>query len=350
MELAVALYNFEPQRSSDLGFQEGDVLQIVKRSDRKNWWKAKRVVDRNGREDSDAEDEVGDVPKTYIKVFDPSAVVVAYHQWVAQDDTEIGFTTGTVILVHEKHSTGWWQGRTIADPKIGVFPGTYVREFTTLPAVAAAKSASSDDGANRQQAGTKAKSTEAVEPEPALESGPAADLLDINAKTRDAVNGANQTVFALDDFDAFDILMAEGWCFNPDFELHSPAGDGAVAVPGQKVFVHLTLFLWDGTTGALKRLVSSCEDPESPPISFRVAHGSWLGEDWIQGSGGDETKKWAGGSKQLAAVHLAVQQMGVGGVGEIVAAPGKAYGELEPVICNNPVPRNSQVRAVLAVA
>ena len=44
--LAVALYDFKPVKRTDLGFSEGDVLQITKRSDSKNWWKAKRIVDK----------------------------------------------------------------------------------------------------------------------------------------------------------------------------------------------------------------------------------------------------------------------------------------------------------------
>ena len=75
--------------------------QIIKRNGTKNWWKAVHVVDSGNLRASAAEAsaDLGDVPRTYIKVFDPSAVVVALHDWDAQDETEISFTKGTVVLV-----------------------------------------------------------------------------------------------------------------------------------------------------------------------------------------------------------------------------------------------------------
>ena len=161
-----------------------------------------------------------------------------------------------------------------------------------------------------------------------------------------AVFGIDATTFSLDDFDAFDILMASGWCFNPDFAHHSIEGHGGDhPVPGQEVFAHLSLFLWDATTGALSRLASSLTGA-GKPLVFRIPHESWLDDEWMDGNGSDSTQSsWDGGRKQIAAVHLALQQMGVGGVGEIVAAPAKAFGETDTAVGMTKVPRSSQVRS-----
>ena len=364
LELAVGLYDFDPVKPTDLGFREGDVLQIVKRADNKNWWKAKRIVDSaDARRKSAAiadgtdaqlnEDEPpGDVPKTYIRVFDPSAVVIATAAWEAQDGTEIGFTKGTVLLVHEKHETGWWKGRTISDKKLGIFPGTYVREFSSPPPLPKSNLLSQSDTLEHLQqptAGTYQQEAAVAEEE----EEPEGHLVALDQEVLSTFHGAGSSTFSLDDFDAFDLLMARGWCFNPDFPYHNlrPGTTAPVAQPGQQVYVQLSMFRWDGDTGGLTRLASSCggaagTSGSGMPVSFRVQHESWLDEQWmVSGNGVDGTVGWAGGSKIIGAVHRAVQEMSLGATAELVAAPAQAFGDDDFVMGTGvTVVRSSQVR------
>jgi len=345
LELAVALYDFKPVKPTDLGFVEGDVLQIVKRSDSKNWWKAKRIVDRSDGSQTATDELVpGDIPKTYIKMFDQSAVVVAFHPWEAQDDTEISFTAGTVVLVYEKHETGWWKGRTISNPQQGLFPGTYVREFNQprppKPSSESPSSRADGHGPNNH---------DDAAPTPEDEGPP--ELFEPGAEVLAAVHGSATATFSLDDFDAFDELMANGWCFNPDFNMHNVEGNGGdKPTPGREVSVHMSLFAWDGNTGELQRLASSCANVNAAaaaPVTFRVQHDSWFQDDgeWMQGSGSDECAGWAAGDKVIAAVHAAVQKLTAGSVCEIVSSPRLAFGEEDTQVAGRKVARNSQVRS-----
>ena len=126
-----------------------------------------------------------------------------------------------------------------------------------------------------------------------------------------AIHGEDSATFSLDDFDAFDELMARGWCFNPDSSLHKRDGvavDGRAptkAVPGQLVFVHLALFRWDGGSGGLTRLASSATPGSTrSSVCFRVAHESWLGDG---GDAGATTYKWmtsSAGGDAVSYTHL----------------------------------------------
>ena len=58
----------------------------------------------------------------------PHTLAKAFHNYKPQSENEIELTKGDVLKVFEKFENGWWVGET-SDGKLGVFPGSYVKEI-----------------------------------------------------------------------------------------------------------------------------------------------------------------------------------------------------------------------------
>lgn len=62
----------------------------------------------------------------------PHTLAKAFHNYKPQSENEIELTKGDILKVFEKFENGWWVGET-SSGKLGVFPGSYVKEFQSKP-------------------------------------------------------------------------------------------------------------------------------------------------------------------------------------------------------------------------
>ncbi len=52
---------------------------------------------------------------------------IVRHQHIAEDDSQLGLSTGRIVEVIEKNDNGWWRG-TIEDQE-GWFPSSFVQKL-----------------------------------------------------------------------------------------------------------------------------------------------------------------------------------------------------------------------------
>ncbi|CAD6193608.1 unnamed protein product [Caenorhabditis auriculariae] len=131
-EWYVAVFDFEPVESTDLGLKHGDKILVTEKNDA--WWKG--VC--NGKE--------GIFPANYVEPAVGSPVAASNgHQIVPNGSTcqaraivdfqgtapnQLTIKCGDVIEVREKSASGWWEGeiKQNGTPKrAGWFPGEYVK-------------------------------------------------------------------------------------------------------------------------------------------------------------------------------------------------------------------------------
>jgi hypothetical protein len=130
---AVAEYDYEKEEDNELGFKEGDLIVEIDFVDTE-WWSGKHS--KTG--------EVGLFPATYVKRQDEAetgaeksgaesggaansgASAVAEYKYEKDEDNEIGFDEGDLIVEIEFVDEDWWSGKHSVTGEVGLFPANYV--------------------------------------------------------------------------------------------------------------------------------------------------------------------------------------------------------------------------------
>jgi len=127
---AKALFDYIATADTELSFKEGDVL-IVTEQDASGWWYA-TLIGQSGyvastfmqvlqeAKDQKVEDQQNITPQ---QVQQPECKAAALYDYTAMNDTELSFTTGTILTVIEKDPSGWWYAT--LNGQSGFVPGTY---------------------------------------------------------------------------------------------------------------------------------------------------------------------------------------------------------------------------------
>ncbi|CCE82790.1 Piso0_002536 [Millerozyma farinosa CBS 7064] len=133
---AIAEYDYEKDEDNELGFEEGDLIVDIDFVD-EEWWSGKHS--KTG--------EVGLFPAAYVNVQSserkasepttdsketgtseagkaPSAV--AEYDYEKDEDNEIGFSEGDLIMDIEFVDEDWWSGKHSKTGEAGLFPANYV--------------------------------------------------------------------------------------------------------------------------------------------------------------------------------------------------------------------------------
>ncbi|EDK38293.2 hypothetical protein PGUG_02391 [Meyerozyma guilliermondii ATCC 6260] len=130
---AVAEYDYEKEEDNELGFKEGDLIVEIDFVDTE-WWSGKHS--KTG--------EVGLFPATYVKRQDggaeetggaenaggepetKGATAIAEYKYEKDEDNEIGFDEGDLIVEIEFVDEDWWSGKHSVTGEVGLFPANYV--------------------------------------------------------------------------------------------------------------------------------------------------------------------------------------------------------------------------------
>lgn len=129
----MAEYDYEKEEDNELGFKEGDLIVEIDFVDTE-WWSGKHS--KTG--------EVGLFPATYVKRQDEAetgaeksgaesggaansgASAVAEYKYEKDEDNEIGFDEGDLIVEIEFVDEDWWSGKHSVTGEVGLFPANYV--------------------------------------------------------------------------------------------------------------------------------------------------------------------------------------------------------------------------------
>ncbi|RLV96339.1 Protein app1 [Spathaspora sp. JA1] len=141
---AVAEYDYEKDEDNEIGFTEGETIVDIEFTD-EEWW--------TGR---NAKGEVGLFPSAYVKLNEdeepqakepevkepvrepvrepvatpsaaPSKSATAEYDYEKDEDNEIGFKEGDLIVEIEFVDEDWWSGKHKSTGAVGLFPSNYVR-------------------------------------------------------------------------------------------------------------------------------------------------------------------------------------------------------------------------------
>lgn len=144
---AVAQYDYEKDEDNEIGFEEGDLIVEIEFVD-EEWWSGKNsrtqevgvfpgsYVALNNSEAS-AADEPGEEPQAPVEetVEETPAsaapvtagkTAVAEYDYEKEEDNEIGFAEGDLIVEIEFVDENWWSGKHSVTGEVGVFPGNFV--------------------------------------------------------------------------------------------------------------------------------------------------------------------------------------------------------------------------------
>ncbi|KAG7192339.1 uncharacterized protein KQ657_001737 [Scheffersomyces spartinae] len=139
---AIAEYDCEADESNEISFKEGDLIVDIEQID-EEWWKGKHSKTGN----------VGLFPSSYVSLKSeetssaatgatppapparaspaPAAAdigisAVAEYDCEADEDNELSFKEGDVIIEIEKIDADWWKGKHSTTGAVGLFPASYV--------------------------------------------------------------------------------------------------------------------------------------------------------------------------------------------------------------------------------
>jgi hypothetical protein len=113
---AIAVSSFCGQQEGELSFKEGDIVDILERTDHgMDWWL--------GRKGS----TVGTFLSDMVQILDTT---IAKYSFDSKEEDELAFREGDVIevLARTENRDEWWIGR--KGTKVGVFPACYVEDLT----------------------------------------------------------------------------------------------------------------------------------------------------------------------------------------------------------------------------
>ncbi|GEQ66882.1 hypothetical protein JCM33374_g545 [Metschnikowia sp. JCM 33374] len=137
---AVAQYDYEKDEDNEVSFEEGDVIVDIEFVD-EDWWSGKNS--RTG--------VTGVFPGSYVTLEEPSIAqtdkntppvpsrqtnephvksngrsAIAEYDYEKEEDNEIGFSEGDLIVEIEFVDEDWWSGKHSVTGEVGVFPGNFV--------------------------------------------------------------------------------------------------------------------------------------------------------------------------------------------------------------------------------
>lgn len=131
---AVAQYDYEKDEDNEVEFTEGDVIVEIEFVD-EEWWSGKNS--RTG--------ESGLFPGSYVTLIDteeskeepPTAeevessfngkTAIAEYDYVKDEDNEISFDEGDLIVEIDFVDEDWWSGKHEKSGSVGLFPANYVK-------------------------------------------------------------------------------------------------------------------------------------------------------------------------------------------------------------------------------
>jgi len=110
----VALFDFEPAKDDDLGFEEGDILTLRKKYSN-GWWLAQ-----------DKQGQVGRVPSNFVEELDHASEnkVKAATSFQGELPFDLTFKKGELITIL-KSEDDWWIGE-LENGTVGYLPSTFV--------------------------------------------------------------------------------------------------------------------------------------------------------------------------------------------------------------------------------
>lgn len=134
---AVAEYDYEKDEDNELSFAEGDLIIEIDFVD-DDWWSGKHS----------STGEVGLFPATYVSLKEESSAAAktpeepvkqepaqktsetsatAEYDYEKDEDNEISFSEGDVIVEIEFVDEDWWSGKHSKSGEVGLFPANYVK-------------------------------------------------------------------------------------------------------------------------------------------------------------------------------------------------------------------------------
>lgn len=135
--LATAQYDYEKDEDNEISFNEGDIIVDIEFTD-EEWWSGKHSVTGS----------VGLFPATYVSLVEaeeskeeaqeeiPVAVpapasegksAIAEYDYEKDEDNEIAFEEGDLIVEIEMVEEDWWSGKNSKTGETGLFPANYVK-------------------------------------------------------------------------------------------------------------------------------------------------------------------------------------------------------------------------------
>ncbi|OVF10109.1 putative actin-binding protein [Clavispora lusitaniae] len=138
---AVAQYDYEKDEDNEIGFAEGDLIVEIEFVD-EEWWSGKHV--KTGevglfpgsyvsiKEDDEEADEAPEAsPKEEAAEEETPATggnsAVAEYDYEKDEDNEISFAEGDLIVEIEFVDEDWWSGKNSKTGEVGLFPANYVK-------------------------------------------------------------------------------------------------------------------------------------------------------------------------------------------------------------------------------
>lgn len=138
---AVAQYDYEKDEDNEVEFVEGDIIVEIDFVD-EEWWAGKNsrtgesgvfpasYVALEGSNDEEQEEEVAPVeskPAASEPAKPKGQSATAEYDYDKEEDNEISFKEGDVIVEIDFIDSDWWSGKHSVTGEVGVFPGNYVK-------------------------------------------------------------------------------------------------------------------------------------------------------------------------------------------------------------------------------
>ncbi|OBA22228.1 hypothetical protein METBIDRAFT_148747 [Metschnikowia bicuspidata var. bicuspidata NRRL YB-4993] len=138
---AVAQYDYDKDEDNEVSFKEGDAIIEIEFVD-EEWWSGKNSrTGENGvfpgsyvtlDDSSLPKDDDETVPDNSLKI-EPERITksngrsaIAEYDYEKEEDNEIGFREGDLIVDIEFVDEDWWSGKHSVSGEVGVFPGNFV--------------------------------------------------------------------------------------------------------------------------------------------------------------------------------------------------------------------------------
>jgi len=141
---AIVVNEYEALEENEIHLVEGELIEEIEKVD-ENWWSgvgdngAKRglfpsnsVEETSEAADSGSGSSLGSGSGSSPEPQDQVMKAIALYDYNADEDNEVSFREGELIVEIEHVSDHWWQGRT-ADGSVGLFPENYVELSTVGP-------------------------------------------------------------------------------------------------------------------------------------------------------------------------------------------------------------------------
>lgn len=133
---AIAEYDYEKDEDNEIGFEEGDLIVDIDFVD-EEWWSGKHsktgevglfpaaYVNIQSSE-SKASEPITDNKDTVASDVGKAPSAIAEYDYEKDEDNEIGFSEGDLIVDIEFVDEDWWSGKHLKTGEVGLFPANYV--------------------------------------------------------------------------------------------------------------------------------------------------------------------------------------------------------------------------------